>query len=79
MLPKISLWYARGRGPGVDQDWAAIHVIVFNLASVLLEPAISRQLADQFFSPGQLQRWNTATTELYRRGLTRTGPESESK
>jgi TetR/AcrR family transcriptional regulator, regulator of cefoperazone and chloramphenicol sensitivity len=57
--------------PGVDRDWAAIHVIVFNLASVLLEPAISRQLPAPFFSSDQLRRWNAATTELYRRGLTR--------
>jgi AcrR family transcriptional regulator len=53
----------------VDRDWAAIHVIVFNLASVLLEPAISRELPAPFFTPEQLQRWNVATTELYRRGL----------
>ncbi len=58
----------------VDQGWAAIHVIVFNLASVLLEPAISRQLPEPFFTPEQLQRWNAATTELYRRGLTRSAP-----
>lgn len=58
--------------PSVDRDWAAIHVIVFNLASVLLEPAVSRQLTNSFFSPEQLQRWNAATTELYRRGFTGT-------
>jgi AcrR family transcriptional regulator len=55
----------------VDKDWAAIHVIVFNLASVLLEPAISDQLPAPFFTPAQLARWNTATTELYRGGLTK--------
>jgi TetR/AcrR family transcriptional regulator, regulator of cefoperazone and chloramphenicol sensitivity len=56
---------------GVDRDWAAVHVIVFNLASVLFEPAISRQLPKDFFDPAELQRWNTATTQLYRRGLTK--------
>ncbi len=60
----------------VDRDWAAVHVIAFNLASVLLEPAISRQLPAPFFTPAQLQRWNTATTQLYRRGLTRTPASS---
>ncbi|MBO2447826.1 TetR/AcrR family transcriptional regulator [Actinomadura barringtoniae] len=52
-----------------DRDWAAIHVVLFNLACVFFEPAISRHLPGPFFSPDQLQRWNTATTELYRRGL----------
>jgi TetR/AcrR family transcriptional regulator, regulator of cefoperazone and chloramphenicol sensitivity len=55
--------------PGVDQDWAAMHVVIFNLACVLLEPAISRHLAEPFFSDEQLERWNRATTELYRRGV----------
>lgn len=65
--------------PSADQDWAAIHVIVFNLASVLLEPAISRQLPKPFLDPGQLKRWNAATTELYRRGLTRPAPASRPR
>jgi AcrR family transcriptional regulator len=56
--------------PNVDREWAALHVIVFNLASVLLEPALSHRLPAPFFTPEQLARWNTATTELYRRGLT---------
>ena len=55
--------------PGVDRDWAAIHVFVFNLACVLFEPAISHHLPESFFSPQQLQRWNVATTELYRHAL----------
>jgi AcrR family transcriptional regulator len=57
--------------PTIDRDWAAIHAVVFNIASVLFESAISRHLPEPFFSPGQLQRWNKATTEMYRRALTR--------
>jgi hypothetical protein len=64
--------------PGVDREWAAIHAVLFNIASVLFEPTISRHLPETFFSPEQLQRWNKATTELYRRGLTRPAP-AESK
>lgn len=60
--------------PGVDEQWAAIHVIVFNLATVLMEPAISDHLGASFFSPEELERWNVATTELYRRGLSRARP-----
>jgi AcrR family transcriptional regulator len=57
--------------PDADEGWATVHVVVFNLACVLLEGAISRHLGESFFSPEQLRRWNTATTELYRHGLTR--------
>jgi AcrR family transcriptional regulator len=60
--------------PNVDREWAALHVIVFNLATVLLEPALSRLLPAPLFTPEQLARWNAATTELYRRGLTRPVP-----
>ena len=68
---------AGGLDDGVDRDWAAIHVILFNLASVLLEPAISRELPAPFFSAAQLERWNLATTGLYRRAFApeRTGEQ----
>ena len=59
--------------PDADEDWAAIHAVVFNLASVLFEAAISDCLPEPFFSQEQLQRWNRATTELYRQGLSRPG------
>jgi AcrR family transcriptional regulator len=67
-------WLAPLDGDGrlradADRDWAALHVVVFNLACVFFEPAISRHLPGPFFGPDQLQRWNTATTELYRRAL----------
>jgi AcrR family transcriptional regulator len=65
----------------VDRDWAAIHFVVFNLASVLLEPAIDRHLPEPFFTLAQLKRWNAATTDLYRRGLSSsasTTPESST-
>ena len=65
--------------PDTDEDWAAIHVVVFNLACVLLESTISRHLPAPFFSPEQLQRWNTATTELYRHGLTRPTPSTHDQ
>jgi AcrR family transcriptional regulator len=57
--------------PEADRDWAAIHAAVFNLASVLFEPAISRQLPEPFYTPAQLDRWNLATVDLYRNGLAR--------
>ena len=62
---------ARGGGldRNADPEWAALHVIIFNLGTVLLEPAISAQLPEPLLTPAQLHRWNVATTELYRRGF----------
>ena len=60
---------AGGLEDGVDRDWAAKHVILFNLASVLFEPAISGELSAPFFTADQLERWNHATTDLYRRAF----------
>lgn len=65
--------------PEVDETWAAIHVVVFNLASVLFEPAINRHLPEPLFAPEQLRRWNAATTDLYRRGVTRPAAASPKK
>ena len=48
----------------VDQLWAALHVVVFNLGTILLEPAIERHLPASFRDPEQLERWNKATTKL---------------
>ena len=54
--------------PDLDREWAVLHVVVFNLATVLFREAIERRLPAPFLSPGQLQRWNEATTALLREG-----------
>ncbi len=56
---------------GADIDWIALHMVVFNLGTVLFQDAINRRLPQPFFSPEQLQRWNEATTSLFRRGMSR--------
>lgn len=53
----------------VDQLWTGLHVVILDLGTVLLEPAINRHLAGDFRDPSQLERWNKATTELLRRGV----------
>jgi TetR/AcrR family transcriptional regulator, regulator of cefoperazone and chloramphenicol sensitivity len=53
----------------LDRRWAVLQVIVMNLATALLEPAISRHLDAPLRSPAQLERWNRACTELFRHGL----------
>jgi TetR/AcrR family transcriptional regulator, regulator of cefoperazone and chloramphenicol sensitivity len=55
--------------PDIDRLWAALHVVVFNLGTVLLEPAIDRHLPAPLRDPEQLQRWNEATTQLISRGV----------
>ncbi len=55
----------------LDLEWAAMHLVAFNLATLLFEDAISANLPAPLFDPAQLQRWNVATTDLYRRGMFR--------
>lgn len=57
--------------PDLDLEWAAMHLVTFNLATLLFEGALDERLPAPFFEPEQLQRWNVATTELYRRGMFR--------
>ena len=55
----------------LDIEWAALHLVIFNIATLLFETTLDDQLGAPFFSPEQLRRWNVATTELYRRGMFR--------
>ena len=55
----------------LDLEWAAMHLVIFNMSTLLFEPAIETNLPAPLFEPQQLRRWNVATTELYRRGLFR--------
>jgi AcrR family transcriptional regulator len=65
---------AEGRlDPDLDLDWAALHVVVFNLATVLFQPAIENHLAEPLRSPEGVARWHAADTELFRRGFLRAG------
>lgn len=54
---------------GLDRRWAVLHVVIMNLATALLEPAINRHLENPLRDPDQLERWNRASTELFRSGL----------
>jgi AcrR family transcriptional regulator len=52
-----------------DLAWSALHVVVLNLATVLLEHAINRHLPAALREPEELQRWNQATGDLFRQGV----------
>jgi AcrR family transcriptional regulator len=55
--------------PDVDLDWAALQAIVLILGSALFEGAISRHLPAPWRNPEQLEKWNRANSDLFRRGL----------
>jgi AcrR family transcriptional regulator len=65
----------------LDLEWAALHVVVFNLGTLLMENAVSRHLPEAFFSSEQLARWGEASTKLFRSGISRSGtpPKTRSK
>jgi TetR/AcrR family transcriptional regulator, regulator of cefoperazone and chloramphenicol sensitivity len=50
---------------GLDLDWAALHTVLINLGTVILEPGVSRQLGRPFLDRRQVQRWKRATTALF--------------
>jgi AcrR family transcriptional regulator len=52
-----------------DLMWFGLHLILFNMAVLLFEPALDRRLPAPFRSPRMLERWNRATADLYFRGL----------
>ncbi|HEY1687790.1 MAG TPA: TetR/AcrR family transcriptional regulator [Solirubrobacteraceae bacterium] len=54
-----------------DLTWAALHVVVLNLGTILLTEAINRHLPASFFSDEQLERWNAASNALFREGMYR--------
>jgi AcrR family transcriptional regulator len=50
---------------GLDHEWAALHTVLINLGTVILEPGVSRQLGRPFLDDSQVQRWKEATTALF--------------
>lgn len=52
-----------------DLDWAALHLVVFNLGTLLFRPAVERALGEPFLTDVAIRRWNDASTELMVDGL----------
>jgi AcrR family transcriptional regulator len=59
--------------PDLDLEWTVLQLTLFNLATVMFEPAISHALGQPLFSDEGRQRWNAAAESLFTRGFTRTG------
>jgi AcrR family transcriptional regulator len=57
--------------PDLDVQWAALHVVIFNLSTLLFEQAVESHLPERLRSPAGIARWHAADTELFRRGFLR--------
>jgi len=57
--------------PDADLAWIALHSVTIILGTVMLQGAIDHHLPQPFFTPEQLDRWNTAGNTLFREGAYR--------
>ena len=57
--------------PTLDLEWAALHIVVFNLAVVLFQNAIENHLPEPLSGEAGMERWHKADTELFRHGYLR--------
>ncbi len=55
----------------LDFNWAALHVILIDIAAFLLEPALTRYLGEPLLSDAGLERMRKATTDLFLKGIYR--------
>jgi AcrR family transcriptional regulator len=56
---------------GVDLEWAVLQMLLFNLGSMLFEPAISHALGEPMLSREGRRRRNEAALALFTRGFTK--------
>lgn len=54
--------------PDVDLTWAPLQIVIYNLGTLLLQPAIDRHLPRSFSDDAELERWRSASTVLFRKG-----------
>ena len=52
----------------LDLEWAALHTVLINLGTVIMEPGVSRTLRKPFLTKRQIERWREATTALFVEG-----------
>ena len=55
----------RNEKAALDLEWAALHTVLINLGTVIMEPGVSRQLDRPFLAKRQVERWKQATTALF--------------
>jgi hypothetical protein len=57
--------------PDLDLQWAALHVVIFNLSTLLFREAIENHVPEPLDTAPGLERWHNADTRLFRRGFLR--------
>jgi AcrR family transcriptional regulator len=57
--------------PDLDLEWAVLEMLIFQLSTLMFEPAISHALGQPLLSEEGRRRVNAAATQLFTRGLTR--------
>lgn len=57
--------------PDLDLEWAALHVVIVNLSTLLFREAIEHHVPEPLDSAPGLERWHNADTRLFRRGFLR--------
>jgi AcrR family transcriptional regulator len=58
----------------LDPEWSALNPLILRIGAIILRPHIERYLGESFTTPEQLQRWDTAVTNLIREGQLRRNP-----
>ena len=58
--------------PDLDLEWTVLQFVIFNLATVMFEPAISHALGQSLLTEEGRRRWNAAAESLFTRGFTKT-------
>jgi AcrR family transcriptional regulator len=77
-LDQLSELQARGMlRADLDLEWAALHTVLINLGTVIMEPGVTQQLGRSFLTDAQVQRWKEATTALFVGGEIRRPGEAE--
>jgi AcrR family transcriptional regulator len=67
-------------GPDLDREWAVLQLLLFNLSTVMFEPAIDHALGESIMSEEGRRRLNDAATRLFTYGFTRTpAPRGRSR
>jgi AcrR family transcriptional regulator len=67
-------------GPDLDLEWAVLQLLVFNLSTMMFEPAISHALRESITSEDGRRRVNAAAARLFTYGFTRTpAPRGRSR
>jgi AcrR family transcriptional regulator len=54
-----------------DLAWSSLHIVVLNMATLLMQEAVNRHLPAPILSADGLERWRQANTNLFRRGVYR--------